>query len=554
MKLSTRGRYAVMAMTDLAHKSRKYIDAQMEEQDAVRAVAVPPVSLADISARQEISLSYLEQIFQDLRKAGLVESVRGPKGGYRLAKAPAETLVGDIIVSVDEQVETTRCTKSGPCLSPHTRCMTHDLWAELGAQIHGFLNRVSLADVINGAVPVANDVRDREIASDEKTLPAHITSDRIFLDYNATTPIYPAVADLMADILANGGNASSVHGAGRAARAVLETARQQVSALVGGTLAGTIFTSGGTEACNLALQTRNAPAGKIERLIIGAIEHPAVLESAKASGLPISIIPVNKQGVVDMTALAKALQDERPALVAIMAANNETGVQQPIAEIGKKVRAHGSVFFCDGVQAAGKMLLDMARMNIDLLALSAHKIGGATGVGALVVAPHVVVAVQQLGGGQELRRRAGTENLSGIAGFGLAAELTVQNLSSHNANMVKMRDALEAGLQAHNPHIHFFGHDAPRLANTSCFAVSDSATAETLVMALDLEGIAVSAGSACSSGKITPSHVLEAMGVDSDLARRAIRVSFGRNNHMGDVEKLIAAFLRITARRIEAAE
>ncbi len=552
MKLSTRGRYAVMAMTDLAHKSREYIAAQMETQDAVQAVAVPPVSLADISARQEISLSYLEQIFQDLRKAGLVESVRGPKGGYRLAKAPAETLVGDIIVSVDEQVETTRCTKAGPCLSPHTRCMTHDLWAELGAQIHGFLNRVSLADVINGAVPVVsvanNDMRD------EKTPPVHITNDRIFLDYNATAPIYPAVADLMADILANGGNASSVHGVGRAARAVLETARQQVSTLVGGTLAGTIFTSGGTEACNLALQTRNAPAGKIERLIIGAAEHPAVLEPAKASGLPIDMIPVNKQGVVDIAALAKALQDKRLALVAIMAANNETGVQQPIAEIGEKVRAHGSVFFCDGVQAAGKMPLDMARMNIDLLALSAHKMGGATGVGALVAAPHVVIAAQQLGGGQELRRRAGTENLAGIAGLGLAAELTAQNLSSHNAAMVKMRDALEAGLQAHNPHIHFFGHDAPRLANTSCFAVGDGATAETLVMALDLEGIAVSAGSACSSGKITPSHVLEAMGVDSDLARRAIRVSFGRNNHMGDVEKLIAAFLRITARRTEAAE
>lgn len=367
--------------------------------------------------------------------------------------------------------------------------------------------------------------------------------DRIYLDYNATTPIYPAVVELMAGILAIGGNASSVHAEGRAARSVIENARQQVCDLVGGDIAGLVFTSCGTEACNLALQTRQAPAGEIKRLIVSEIEHPAVMEPAKASGLPIIMIGVDSQGCVDLDALDKVLEDETPALVAIMAANNETGVIQPIAQIGEQVRAHGSVFFCDGIQAAGKMPLSMWRMNIDLLSLSAHKIGGPAGVGALVAAPHAIVASHLHGGGQELRRRAGTENISGIVGFGLAAELTAQNLEDFS-KISAMRDALESALIDIAPQARFFGTQVERLPNTSCFAVS-GLPAEMLVMALDLDGIAISAGSACSSGKVTQSHVLSAMGIEDALSQSAIRVSLGRDTQPEEIEKFLAIWSRV---------
>lgn len=384
---------------------------------------------------------------------------------------------------------------------------------------------------------------------------------RTYLDYNATTPIHPEIVAYMAETLTLGGNASSVHAEGRGARAVIEHARMQICNLVGADVAGLVFTSGGTEACNLALQTRTAPAGGITRLIVSAIEHSAILEPMGACGMSVTILPVDAQGVVDLDALDKALEDPSPALVCVMAANNETGVVQPIAEIGEKTRKHGSVFFCDGVQAAGKIALNMWRLNIDMLALSAHKIGGPAGVGALIAAPHVIVGSQLRGGGQELRRRAGTENLSGIAGFGMAADLTAKQMgksadltakqmeksrsNSKGAGAEILRDKLETALQKTTPEVNIFGQNAPRLPNTSCFGLA-GVSAETLIMALDLDGIAVSAGSACSSGKVTRSHVLAAMGVGDDLTTSAIRVSFGRDSCDTDIDKFMAVWSRIT--------
>ena len=366
---------------------------------------------------------------------------------------------------------------------------------------------------------------------------------RVYLDHNATVPIRPEVLDTMSEVLQIGGNASSVHAEGRKARQFLEVARENIATFVDGETGGVIFTGGGTEACNLALQTRKAPKGVIRRILVSSIEHAAVLapldDLTENEDISVTHLPVSEQGVVDIKALSTALEDPSPALVVVMAANNETGVIQPIAEIGAMVRSHGSLFFCDAIQAAGKIPLSMKGMNIDILSLSAHKIGGAAGVGALVVRDGIVLKPLLRGGGQELRRRAGTENLAGCVGFGLAARLAMQGLSSYS-NLSTLRDDLESQLADSFPEISIFAESTHRLPNTSCFALPDM-RAETMVMSLDLAGIAVSSGAACSSGKVTRSHVLEAMGVSHNLLEGTIRISLGHTNTVSDIHQLISA-------------
>ncbi len=373
---------------------------------------------------------------------------------------------------------------------------------------------------------------------------------RIYLDYNATAPMRAPVMSAMQRALERGGNASSIHVEGRQARSQIETARQQVGDLVGADVAGLIFTSGGTEACNLALRTRRAPAGDIKRLIISAVEHAAVMSPARASDLLVEILDVDADGVVSLAALDRLLEDPTPTLVAVMIANNETGVIQPVAQIGERVRAHGSVFFCDGVQAGGKIPLDMRQMNIDLLSLSAHKIGGPTGIGALVAASHIVTGGHLLGGGQELRRRAGTENLSGIVGFGIAAKIAAQEFDKMQALAV-WRDEIEAKLLAALPEVIVFGKSAQRLPNTSCFAVPQWLS-ESLVISLDLDGFAVSAGAACSSGKVTRSHVLDAMRIGADLSAGALRLSLGWQSQPEDGAAFVDALTKLINKRADA--
>ena len=366
---------------------------------------------------------------------------------------------------------------------------------------------------------------------------------RVYLDHNATVPIRPEVLDTMSEVLLIGGNASSVHAEGRKARQFLEVARENIATFVDGETGGVIFTGGGTEACNLALQTRKAPKGIIRRILVSSIEHAAVLapldDLIENEDIYVTHLPVSEQGIVNLKALSEALEDPSPALVVVMAANNETGVIQPIAEIGAMVRSHGSLFFCDAIQAAGKIPLSLKDMNIDILSLSAHKIGGAAGVGALVVRDGIVLKPLLWGGGQELRRRAGTENLAGCVGFGLAARLAMKGLSSYS-NLSTLRDDLESQLADSFSEISIFAEGAHRLPNTSCFALPDM-RAETMVMSLDLAGIAVSSGAACSSGKVTRSHVLEAMGVSHNLLEGTIRISLGHINTLSDIHQLISA-------------
>ena len=334
----------------------------------------------------------------------------------------------------------------------------------------------------------------------------------------------------MVAALACGGNASSVHAEGRAARRLLDDGREAVARALGAIAPMVAFTSGGSEANNWAIKC--AP---VERLLVSAIEHPSVIEAARATGKPLDLIPVTGDGVVDLEALARLLPGSR-ALVSVMLANNETGVIQPVREVVALAQAHGALVHCDAVQAFGKIPVNFGLLGGDLLTISAHKLGGPIGSGALVIRDGLVMAPLHHGGGQELRRRAGTENLAGIAGFAAA----ITELSSDIRNL---RDKLEESLEG----AVIVGASAPRLPNTTCFAMPGM-NAETLLMAFDLEGIAVSSGSACSSGKVAKSHVLSAMGVTEDLTRAAIRVSLGWNTAAADIERFTAAWSRILAR------
>jgi cysteine desulfurase len=372
---------------------------------------------------------------------------------------------------------------------------------------------------------------------------------RIYLDYNATAPLRPEARDALLAAL-DIGNPSSVHEEGRKARALVEAARADVARLVGAPAETVIFTSGGTEACNLALGLRQAPAGEIKRLLVSAIEHSAVLAAAKESGLPVEELPVTPDGVLDLDALDAALADDTPALVCVMLANNETGVIQPIAEVAAKTRAHGSLLFCDGVQAAGKIDINLFALGVDALSLSGHKLGAPMGVGALVTRPAVVVPPQLIGGGQELGRRAGSENISGITAFAAAARAAMRDLEAF-ADLADRRDEMEAALLAAQAQLVVYGKGAPRLANTSCFALS-GLNAETLVMAMDLAGISVSAGSACSSGKVSRSHVLAAMQAEPHISKGVLRVSLGWQSRAEDTQKLVNEWSKLAGQTLAA--
>ena len=354
----------------------------------------------------------------------------------------------------------------------------------------------------------------------------------VYLDHNATTTVRPAAAEAVAAALSLTGNASSVHGFGRAVRRTVEDAREAVAALVGAAPADVVFTSGGTEANNLALRG----SGR-ERILVSTVEHESVL----MAGAGAALIPVDSDGVVDLDALDSMLAGEgTPALVSVMLANNETGVVQPVAGIAGVARRFGALVHCDAVQAAGKVPVDMSALGVDMLSLSAHKIGGPAGVGALVVADSVPLSPIVFGGGQERGRRMGTENFSGIAGFGAAAREARKGVDGF-AELGRLRDGLERRILDISPETRIFGAGAERLPNTSCLTMPGMAS-ETQVMALDLAGVAVSAGSACSSGKVQASHVLAAMNADAAQAASAIRASLGWNSTAQDVDRFVDAW------------
>ncbi len=359
---------------------------------------------------------------------------------------------------------------------------------------------------------------------------------RIYLDYNASAPLLAEARDAMLAALAvDCGNPSSVHAEGRKLRGMIEAARDQVAALVGARPADVVFTSGATEA-NVTALSRG-----LDTIFVSGIEHDSVLAPVATSGARVIDLPVTRQGVVDVAAfkdLARA-QSVGRAVVAVQMANNETGVLQPVAELAAFARDNGIVCHSDAVQAVGRVAIDFATLGVASLAMSAHKLGGPKGVGALLIQEGSPIASLISGGGQERRRRAGTENVVALAGFGAAAQVARDRLKTFS-NLEKLRDRLEMGLLQASPDAVIFGKDAQRLANTCCVGVSGHMS-EIGVIKFDLAGFAVSAGSACSSGKVGASRVLAAMKADLDSARGAIRVSLGPDTAQSDID----AFLNV---------
>ncbi|MBD8907736.1 cysteine desulfurase family protein [Methylorubrum zatmanii] len=375
---------------------------------------------------------------------------------------------------------------------------------------------------------------------------------RSYLDHNATSPVRPEVALAVARALDLPGNPSSIHAEGRAARQALQRARGQLAALLGVASDAVTFTSGGTEAANAvlsgALHKQGFPAPT--RLMISATEHPCVSAGHRFAPGAVDVLPVDAAGLLRCDALAERLDvcRDEAVLISVQAANNETGVVQPLAEILRLARAHGrAMVHSDAVQAVGKIPLDAAALGLDALTLSGHKFAAPKGVGAMVLAPGVSLEAAFLrGGGQEARLRCGTENLPGIVGLGEAAEIARHALADEGIRLAGLRDALEARLRGMVPDIVVFGEGAPRLPNTLSFAVP-GLEAATALIALDLAGLSVSSGSACSSGKVARSPVLAAMGVSPALAAGALRVSFGWNSRDVDLERFVAGFERLAA-------
>jgi cysteine desulfurase len=372
--------------------------------------------------------------------------------------------------------------------------------------------------------------------------------ERAYFDWNATAPLRQEARTATVTALGLSGNASSVHAEGRQARQLIEAAREKVANLAGAEAKNVTFTSGATEANMLALTPAIEVGGDKslrDRLFISAIEHPSVRGGGRFPAESVEELPVTGDGVLDLQALRSALARAERPLVSVMLANNETGVIQPIAQIAEIVHAAGGLLHVDAVQGPGRIDCRMDELGADLMSLSAHKLGGPQGAGALIRRGDLHIAEPLIkGGGQERGLRAGTENVAAIAGFGAAAAVAA-NLADA-PRMAALRDCLESAIVAAVPAAVIFGENAPRLPNTTLFAVP-GVKAETAIIAFDLNGIALSSGSACSSGKVQASHVLAAMGVEPALAQGALRVSLGWSTSERDIEKLLDALTKVSS-------
>jgi len=370
--------------------------------------------------------------------------------------------------------------------------------------------------------------------------------DRVYLDWNATTPLRPEARQAMAAAWDLAGNPSSVHAEGRQARRLVEGARAAISGAVGARPQDLVFTSGGTEANALALTPglRRGVGEPAQRLLVSAIEHTSVLSGGRFPPEAIGTIQVTGSGLIDIDHLRRLLAVGRPALVSVMLANNETGALQPVGEVADIVHEAGGLLHVDAIQALGKIPFDIKSLRTDLITLSAHKVGGPKGVGALVLAEETQGLEPLLrGGGQELGRRAGTENVAGIAAFGAATTAAMAALAGDISRLHALRERLENGLQQ-TPGMIVFSAEVPRLPNTTLFTVP-GLKAETAVIGFDLGGIAVSSGSACSSGKVQPSHVLAAMGFGKELAQGAVRLSMGWSTSEADIDLTLEAWRKL---------
>ena len=380
--------------------------------------------------------------------------------------------------------------------------------------------------------------------------------DRVYLDHAATTPVDPEVAEAMARVLREThGNPSSIYAEGRAARAAVDRARDEVAAAIHADPSEIVFTSGGTEADNLALRgTLKVEDGR-DGLVTTAIEHHAVIDTARDlerhAHVRVTVVGVDRYGVVDPAAIREAI-DERTSLVSVMHANNEIGTIEPIAEIGAICREKDVTFHSDAVQTVGALEVDVREIPVDLLSINAHKFYGPKGVGALYVRRGTRIATIQTGGGQEKGRRTGTENVAGIVGLGVAMRIARERRATESPRQAKLRDRLIAGVRTGVPDAVLNGHPTDRLPNNASFCVPGT-DGESLIVALDLEGFAVSSGSACTSGETEPSHVLLALGLDREVAKGSLRETAGRSTTEADVDRFVDALTRVVARLRDAA-
>lgn len=365
----------------------------------------------------------------------------------------------------------------------------------------------------------------------------------IYLDHNATSPVKPEVMAEMMRVMKIGGNPSSVHTVGRGAKAILEQSRETIADMINCRPGQIIFTGGGTEANNIAVK-----ASGTDHLIVSATEHDSILYMKESFAGRVDILAVDKDGHISTDELKKALTGATDkTLVSIMLANNETGVIQNIRTLGAITREAGAYFHCDAIQALAKIPVDFRDLAVDMMSFSAHKISGPQGVGALIVSEKIPIHSLLIGGGQEMGRRAGTENLGGIAGFATAVSLTGQNLSAMEVNRSR-RDRIEREISRHADDVIFYGAQSDRLPNTTTILMP-GISSETQVMAFDLDGLCISSGSACSSGKVKPSHVIAAMGATRDQALSTIRVSLGWNTTEQEVDAFIGAWIKLYDRK-----
>lgn len=496
MILTTKGRYAVLASLYIA----KY---GMERS----------ISLNEISELQNISLNYLEQIFSKLKKAGIVESFRGPGGGYKLAQEPEEIGIYSITKAVEEKIKITQCgnNKNYSCLPKNVKCLAHNLWHQLEDNIKDYMGNINLADVI---------------ASSSK-------EENIYLDYNATSPVKPEVQKAMNALYDNALNPSSVHFHGRKAKGLIENARLSIAKNIGIKLGrgeyDICFTSSGTEANNLLLSNF-----KDKVILVSKTEHLSILEPSSQNPNRI-LLDVNKDGMLDLDNLENILKTSpKGSLISVIFANNETGVIQDIKKICEIAHKYEMLVHSDAIQACGKIDLDIEKSGLDFASISSHKIGGPLGAAALIHRSDFHVKPQIFGGGQEQGKRPGTENVTSIVGFAKALEVKISY-----KEIEKLRDRLEDAVKAICLESVIFGKNAKRLPNTTLIAMP-GIDAQTQLIYFDMNNISVSSGSACSSGKVKESHILKAMGYAS--INSAIRISLGANTKLDHIEKCISVW------------